>query len=214
MKVGGTAMKIWETDAAQIRAVDVGSHAGPQFSGERVPMLAEALAVCKDRSRVIVELKSYGHDQRLEERVAAVVEAAGMENDCIFMSLDHGMVGRMKRLRPSWRSGVLAAKALGDLTSLRADFLAVEATMATRRFVRRARRAGQDVYVWTVNDPASMLAAMSHGVDGLITDKPALARRVVERRAQMSDAQRLLVALLVRLGARTEALAAEDALRP
>ena len=55
---------------------------------------------------------------------------------------------------------------------------------------------------------------MSHGVDGLITDKPALAREVVARRAQMSDAQRLLVALLVRVGARTEALESEDALRP
>ena len=86
--------------------------------------------------------------------------------------------------------------------------------MATPRFVRRAHRAQQEVYVWTVNDPAWMLAAMSRGVDGLITDQPDLARQVVERRARMSDAERLLVALLVRLGARTEALAAEDKLRP
>jgi len=124
------------------------------------------------------------------------------------------MVQKMKRLRPSWRSGALVAKARGDLTSLGADFLAVEARMATARFVRRAHRAGQDVYVWTVNDPAWMLATMSRGVDGLITDNPELARRVVARRAQMSDAQRLLVALMIRLGSRAEALAAEDALRP
>jgi hypothetical protein len=36
----------------------------------------------------------------------------------------------------------------------------------------------------------------------------------VERRAGMTDAQRIVVALLIRLGARTEALADEDALRP
>jgi glycerophosphoryl diester phosphodiesterase len=214
MKVGGAAMKIWATDAAVLRTVDVGSRAGPQYSGERVPTLAEALAVCKGRSRVIVELKSYGHDERLEERVAALVEAAGMEKDCSFMSLDRDMVREMKRLRPQWRVGLLAAKRLGDLTSLGADFLAVEARMATRAFVRRAHRAGQDVYVWTVNDPAWMLDAMGRGVDGLITDKPDLAREAVGQRARMSDAQRVLVALLVGMGARTEALAAEDALRP
>jgi glycerophosphoryl diester phosphodiesterase len=214
MKVGGAALKIWETDAARLRAVDVGSHLGPQFAAERVPTLAEALAVCRGRCRVIVELKSYGHDDRLEERVAAIVEAAGMEDDCIFMSLDHAMVERMKRLRPGWRSGVLVAKAVGDLTALRADFLAVEARIATRRFVRRAHQAGREVYVWTVNDPAWMLTAMSHGVDGLITDRPDVARQVIARREALSDAQRLLVALLVRLGARTEVLAAEDALRP
>jgi 4'-phosphopantetheinyl transferase EntD len=59
-----------------------------------------------------------------------------------------------------------------------------------------------------------MLAAMGNGVDGLITDKPDLARRVIERRAGMTDAQRIAVALLIRLGARTDALAAENALRP
>jgi glycerophosphoryl diester phosphodiesterase len=214
MKVGGSPVKIWETSAAELRAVDVGSHAGPQFAGERVPTLAEALAVCKGRCRVVVELKSYGHDQKLVERVASIVEAAGMVNDCVFMSLDHDMVRQMKRLRPEWRTGVLVAKAVGDLTALGGDFVAVEARMATVPFVRRAHRAGQDVYVWTVNDPAWMLAALSRGVDGLITDRPGLARRVVARRDGMSDAQRLLVALLVRLGASTEALAAENALRP
>jgi glycerophosphoryl diester phosphodiesterase len=214
MKVGGSPLKVWETDAATLRSIDVGSHKGVRYVGERVPTLAEALAVLKGRSKVIIELKSYGHDQRLEERVAGIVEAADMEGDCVTMSLDHDMVRTTKRIRPTWRSGVLVAKAIGDLTGLGADFLAVEARMASRPFVRKAHRAGQDVFVWTVNDPAWMLAAMSRGVDGLITDHPDLAREAVTERAGMSDAQRVLVALLVRLGARAESLETEGALRP
>jgi glycerophosphoryl diester phosphodiesterase len=161
MRVGGAALKVWDVNAAEIRTIDVGSHAGSRFAAERVPTLAEALAACKGRVRVIVELKSYGHAQRLEEAVAEIVEASGMESDCVFMSLDHDMVRNMKQLRPSWRCGVLAAKALGDLTALGADFLAVEARVATGSFVRRAHGAGQEVYVWTVNDPAWMLSALS-----------------------------------------------------
>jgi glycerophosphoryl diester phosphodiesterase len=130
------------------------------------------------------------------------------------MSLDHDMVRRLKALRPAWTAGVLVAKAMGDLSTVDADFLAVEARMATPRFVRRAHRAGKSVYVWTLNDPAWMLTAMGRGVDGLITDKPEVARAVVERYSQFSLAQRFLVAVLVRLGARTESLAALDALRP
>jgi glycerophosphoryl diester phosphodiesterase len=214
MKLGGGPKKIWEMTAAEVRSFDIGSFKGPQFAGERVPTLAEALAVCKGKARVVIELKSYGHDERLQERVAAIVEAAGMADHCIYMSLDHTMIGRMKRLRPSWRCGILVAKAVGDLASLKADFLAVEARVARGPLVRRAHRAGTDIYVWTVNDPAWMLAAMSRGVDGLITDVPDVARHVVERRAELTDGQRVLVALLVRLGARTEALQAEDALRP
>ena len=214
MKVARYPGKIWETDAATLENVDIGSFKDPSYSAERVPTLAAALAVCKGRCRVVVELKSYGHNQRLEERVIDIVEHAGMQDDCIFMSLDYAMVKKLKQLRPNWRVGVLVAKAIGDLTELRADFLAVEARIATRRFVRRAHRAGQDVYVWTVDDAAWMLLELSRGVDGLITDKPDLARQVIERRAQMSDSQRFLLAQLIRLGASTQALESEDALRP
>ena len=214
MKVGGSPLKIWEAPGAALRAVDVGSRKGPQFARERVPTLAEVFALTKGRVRVIVELKSYGHSQRLEERVVEIVEAAGVANETIFMSLDHDMTRRLKQLRPSWTVGVLVAKAVGDVTSLGADFLAVEASLATRAFVRRAHRAGQDVYVWTVNDPAWMVAAMGNGVDGLITDRPDVAREAVERRSRMNDAQRVLVSLLVTMGAKTESLVAEEAVQP
>lgn len=214
MKVANEPKRIWEQTAAELRAIDIGSYKGEAFRNERVPTLAEALALCRGRAKVMIELKSYGHNQNLEEKVAAIVEAAGMQNQAVYMSLDHGMVAKMKQLRPSWTVGVLAAKAVGDSTTLPGDFLAVEARMANARFIRRAHRAGKDVYVWTVDDPAWMLAALSRGADGLITNKPAVAREVVARRAKMSDSQRMLAALLLRAGARTEALEAENALRP
>jgi glycerophosphoryl diester phosphodiesterase len=137
-----------------------------------------------------------------------------MQNDCIFMSLDHAMARKLKELRPSWRVGLLVAKSIGDLTQLPGDFVAVEARMATRSFIRQMHRAGKDVYVWTLNDPAWMFVALSRGVDGLITDKPDEARLVAERRAEMSNPQRFLASQLIRLGATTEALEREDALRP
>lgn len=214
MKVGGSPMKIREHTLAELRTVDIGSHSGPQFKDQRVATLAEALASCKGSARVLIELKTYGYNKQLEERTAAVVEEAGMVQDCNYMSLDQGLVKKMKLLRPSWRVGLLVTKALGDITTLRADFLAVEARMATRSFVRRAHRGGQDVYVWTVDDPAWMLDALSKGADGLITNKPALAREVVTRRAHMSDTQRVLAALLVRLGESPDKLEKENALRP
>jgi glycerophosphoryl diester phosphodiesterase len=135
-----------------------------------------------------------------------------MENDCVFMSLDREMVRKMKaRARPG--VGLLVARAIGDLTSLKPTFFAVEARMATRSLCG-AHSAGQDVFIWTVNDPAWIFVALSRGVDGLITDKPDLARKVIERRAQMSEPQRFLAAQLIRFGATTDSLAAENALRP
>lgn len=209
MRVGGFPGKIWEATAQELRAVPIAwrTEGNPP---EHLPTLAEALAVCKGRCKVVVELKQYGHDQRLEERVVEIVERAGMVDDCIYMSLDRGMVHKMKQLRPAWTSGLLVAEAMGDLTKLDADFYAVRAPLATRRFVRRVHAEGREVYVWTVNDPAWMLSAMSRGVDGLITDRPEVAREVVGKRAAMSDAERAMMALLIRLGARPETLGPEQ----
>jgi glycerophosphoryl diester phosphodiesterase len=57
----------------------------------------------------------------------------------------------------------------------------------------RAHRAGKQVYVWTVDDPVTMSRLMSMGVDGLITNDPGLARRVIAERAALSAPERLLL---------------------
>jgi glycerophosphoryl diester phosphodiesterase len=193
--------------------VDVGSYFDPRFRDERVPTLADALDACKGVSRVDIELKDYGHYERLEERVVEIVEAAGMEDSIVTMSLSRGMVEKMKRLRPGWTSGLLTAKAIGDLSGVAADFLAVEKSMATRRFVRKAHRAGKPVYVWTVDDPARMIRLIGLGVDGLITNRPDLAREVVDRYARMNQAERLFLFVMTSLGAEPDVKPRESDLR-
>jgi glycerophosphoryl diester phosphodiesterase len=53
------------------------SRVDAKYAREGVPTLAEVLAVAKGRLGVVIELKFYGHNQSLEEKVAALVEAAG-----------------------------------------------------------------------------------------------------------------------------------------
>ncbi len=200
MKVGGDPLKVWEATFEEIRAVDVGSWFGPEFTGQRVPTLEEVLETCRGKSMVDIELKYYGHDQMLEQRVSDIVERTGMGDQVIAMSLKGDAVGKMKGIRPDWEVGLLTAKAVGDLTTAEADFLAVQAAMANSAFIHRAHEAGKDVYVWTVNDRLNMSRMMSRGVDGVITDYPALARQVLADRADMSAAERLLVAAAFWIG--------------
>ena len=49
------------------------------------------------------------------------------------------------------------------------------------------------VYVWTVNDIDTMLAMLELGVDGLITDDPALTVEVIDRVAELLPAERLML---------------------
>lgn len=51
--------------------------------------------------------------------------------------------------------------------------------VATRRFIRAARRGGLAVQIWTVNEVADMERLLGWGVQGLITDRPDLAVPIV-----------------------------------
>jgi glycerophosphoryl diester phosphodiesterase len=139
----------------------------------------------------MIELKYYGHDVDLESRVADIVEELGMAGDISVMSLKYDGVRKMQSLRPDWRYGVLAATAIGDLASLEADFLAVNTGQASLQLIKRAHQRGKKLYVWTVDDPLTMSRMISMGVDGLITNEPALARQVMEARNQLNTYERI-----------------------
>ena len=193
MKLAGNPVKVWDTTLAQMGDIDIGSWFAPGFSQQRVPTLKQVLETARGKARVVIELKYYGHDEKLEQRVVEIVEQTDMVNATAIMSLKYDAVKKVRALRPGWRIGLLSATAIGDLTRLDADFLAVAMGMASGGFVRRAHDVGKLVFVWTVNDPVSMSRMMSMGVDGVITDEPAMARKVLVDRAELNSAERLLI---------------------
>jgi glycerophosphoryl diester phosphodiesterase len=200
MKLAGVDLKVWDGTLEQIREIDVGSWFDPQYSGERVPTLVEVLEEARGKARVVIELKYYGHDQQLEQRVIDIVEQLGMTEDVAIMSLKYEGVQKIRALRPDWTIGLLSAKAIGNLASLDVDFLAVAQGMATPGFVRRSHDKGKQVYVWTINDAVTLSRMMSLGADGVITDEPALAREVIADRADLNPAERLLMHTAILFG--------------
>lgn len=200
MKLAGKNLKVWEGSLEQIRDIDVGRWFAPAFAGEGVPTLAEVLDECAGRARVLIELKYYGHDEQLEQRVVDIVEEHEMVDDVAIMSLKFDAVQKFRKLRPGWTAGLLSAQVIGSMAGLDVDFLAVNRAMASRAFIKSNQKAGKQVFVWTINDRMSMFTMMTLGVDGIITDEPALARRVIAERAELNPVERLLVHTAVRIG--------------
>jgi glycerophosphoryl diester phosphodiesterase len=193
MKLAGKPLKIWDATRAQLEDIDIGSWFDPRFSEERVPGLKRVLDTARGKAKVVIELKYYGYDEDLEQRVIDIVEHAKMVEETAIMSLKYNAIEKIRVLRPDWIVGLLSATAIGDLSRLDTDFLAVAMGMASPGFIDRAHRAGRQVFVWTVNDPVSMSRMISLNVDGIITDEPELAKRVLSERAEMSTVQRLLI---------------------
>jgi glycerophosphoryl diester phosphodiesterase len=59
--------------------------------------------------------------------------------------------------------------------------------LVDERFVAAAHERGLQVHVWTVDDPAEATAMLDLGVDGIMTDRPAWLRELLEKRGQWAS---------------------------
>jgi glycerophosphoryl diester phosphodiesterase len=199
MRVAGVNAKIWEVEYGEIRDLDAGSWFSPKYAGERIPTLQQAMDLARGHLRLNIELKYNGHDVRLAERTAELVRESGFVEECVITSLDSTGLQRVREVAPDIEIGQIVTVSIGDFVKLDVDFLSINANVATPAQVRRNRAEGLDTHVWTVNDKSSMARMIERGVNNIITDEPALLRRVIDERAELSDGELLLLALSAHL---------------
>ena len=195
-RIAGNPLKVWDSNLTLLADVDIGSSFSPEFASERVPTLKQVLEECKGKAKVNIELKYYGHDVALEEKVINIVEDQEMEDDIVIMSLSLPGLQKVKSMRPNWTCGLLTAVKVGDLTRIQAaDFFAVNGNLATRKFIRAVHQNDKKVYAWTINDASLMSEMIGRGVDNIITDRPGLAKSVIQQRAELGGPERLALGL-------------------
>jgi glycerophosphoryl diester phosphodiesterase len=193
MRAAGAKLQVWQATNDDLTGFDIGSSFAPVFSNQRVPTLRQILELAKGKVGVFIELKYYGHDVTLEQKVVDLVEETGMTDQIVIMSLNYDGVRKTAALRPNWTYGLLNAVAIGDLTRLDVNFLALTANATTVPMIRRIHRRGMQTYPWTINDPVQMWVMMSRGADGIITDRVALANHVKKLRAEVTPLGRFIV---------------------
>ena len=191
MKLAGVDKKVWDLSYEKMQDIDIGSWFDKKYSSMRPPTLLEVLKLVKGKTKVMIELKYYGHTQQLEQRVAKIVEDSGMTGNVALMSLKLDGIQTFHDIRPQWRTGLLTTKTIGDLSAMDFDFMAINMAAANPAFIRSIHNNDKDVYVWTVDEQISMFRMMSLGVDGIITNEPELAGSVREKYMALSTIQRL-----------------------
>jgi glycerophosphoryl diester phosphodiesterase len=142
-----------------------------------VPTLAAAIERHGIHDRVLVASFSDGRRRAVLKRLSRPVAAsAGTVSTALFVLLGPLLPDIL--LRPVLRLAMRGVHALQ--VPVRYKGLAV----VTPGLVRRARRYGLQVHVWTVNEPAEMRRLLDLGVDGLLTDRADLLKQVLQERGQ------------------------------
>jgi glycerophosphoryl diester phosphodiesterase len=149
---------------------------------EKIPRLSDALRLTRDRIVVQIELKGGVG----VAPVVAVVNATRARDHVILASFSPTLVRTAARLAPAVprmlisRGRIPAASLAQRLASVHAGGLSVDhRAVRSARWVRYFQVRGFAVWCWTVNDPVAMRRLARWGVNGILTDNPALLRRVV-----------------------------------
>ncbi len=186
----GTAAKIPESTLADLRALDAGAWKAPQWKGELLPTLDEALALIPDGKRLVIEIKC---GVEVLPELERVIKAAGKPAaQLVIISFSHPVCAAAKKLFPQIPVLYLASfkqdKATGAWSPT-PDSLIAKAKAAQldglnlawqgpldAAFVQQTHAAGLQLYVWTVDDPEAARRLVAAGVDGLTTNRPEWLR--------------------------------------
>jgi glycerophosphoryl diester phosphodiesterase len=146
--------------------------------GERVPSLEAALAAANGYAGVILEAKSPG----IGPAIYRAVRASAFSGPVIYASFQHADIFEIRKIDPLARtmalmecvppSGAAAARAAN------ATLVGLSVDSATAVFIAALHDAGLDVFLYTVNEPRLIRAAIHLGADGIISDYPDCVPRV------------------------------------
>lgn len=195
MRVAGDPRRVAEVEYDDVSDLVQLPDDGSPARERRIATLGEFLDRARDRIDLMIELKYYGFDPELAEVVVREIRETGMEEQTVIMSLSLRAIRQVRAIAPELRLGYVSALAIGDLSLLPVDFIAVSRRAVTPALLRRADARGVEVHVWTVNSAAEMAEFIDLGVAGLITDDPALAVAVREEVAAMSVTERMMMRL-------------------
>jgi glycerophosphoryl diester phosphodiesterase len=171
--------------------------------GARIPTLAAVLAALPN-ARFTIEVKTdpahpdwTAPPTELADATLSVIDAAGAVARVVVESFDWRVQRHVRKTRPDirlawltraetvrdaalWWDGATAAGSVpARVAAEGGPIWAPDYASLTESEVREAHALGLFVLPWTVNRPADMRRLIDWGVDGLISDRPDLALKVL-----------------------------------
>jgi len=188
--------KLSEMSLREVKCLDAGSNFGEEFAGEKVPTLDEVLELTNGEIELNIELKTRsGKNEGIEEEVLSLVEEYGMGKDVLISSFSFESVERVKDLNSDISVGLLYITL--PFTSWHSKRIHKKYPWANaahpwhwtvgKRHVQKLHELGVDVNVWTVDSERNIRKMLESGVDGIITNRPRLTRKISRKKSEADE---------------------------
>ncbi len=185
-RLAGVDGEVEEMSLADLKQLDVGTHKDEKFKGERIPLLEELFKKYGKNFYYDIELKVHGHkDTGIARKTWEMIQAYTLEEVCLVSSFNPFAVRHFnqaskkaiptaiiyseskevpKILRHGWGRHIAQATVLKPGRKL----------VTTDMLHKFSTKKGYPILTWTVNNKKEGETLLKLGVDGLVSNDPAL----------------------------------------
>jgi glycerophosphoryl diester phosphodiesterase len=182
--------RIADYTLVELKKLDAGIWFGKEYQGAKIPTLAEALSLCRDKVAVNIEIKTEAVDENIrngiEEKSLIIVEMRGMREHIVFSSFDPRAIKHLKEIDRTVAAAVLFEKGYygSKLPSeiielLGADAFNCSQDELSKKWFTDLKLNNIPVNIYTVDDEKNMRRFLDMGVSGIFTNKPDILKRMV-----------------------------------
>jgi glycerophosphoryl diester phosphodiesterase len=177
-----TKGKIAQMTCKELKKVKVGytEKFGNTYKDEKLPTLKEVLKLAKGKIKVCIEIKIYD----VEEQVLKIVKDLDMEQEVILFSFYYPVLTKIRQLdakipilylKDKVNTSTINYAKLINANAIGAGY----ATTITKELLKFAHKNDIEIWKWTVNNETQMQKLSDIGLDGLITNHPDKALKIV-----------------------------------
>lgn len=171
----------------ELRKLDAGSKFNRTYQSERIPTLAEVFEAVGNHIFINVELTNYASPgDKLPEKVVELVKNYGLEGTTLLSSFDLMNLIRARFLHSRIQLGLLTHQGYAHQV-MQTGLVRFGPRLAlhpnaydiTPELIQAAHRMDCQVFAYTVNRASDIQQLFAIGVDGIFTDDPLVAQKVL-----------------------------------
>lgn len=181
------------TPLDEVRKLDAGSWFSSEFTGEKVPLLDEALALVRGKILLNIEIKGEAVTDQVEggiaDKVLELVRKLDMLDQIVISSFEPRALKHARRLEPRVKTASLynrkIHRGMSPIEVMRdadSNGFNVSARRLKKKVIRECRRYERPLTVYTVDDEKAMRRLIAKGVHGIFTNRPDVMIGVVAGR--------------------------------
>lgn len=176
---------IEDLSLAQIKTLDSGFWFDERFSDQKIPTLSELLTTPLNEIGLMLEIKE---GSASNEKIATVVvnelflfSTDSSNRQILIGSKSPEILKHVKQLAPNQPTIAIIEK-IENINQHRPyypDQYAMDKKLISDTLISDMHRDGKKIWIWTVNEPDEMTHFMDMHVDGMITNRPKVLKRLL-----------------------------------